>query len=59
MRRETEQATFHPMVSKLAQDMWLHDGGGAPAWRRLSQSSKNKTAERLEMLRKEKEEVGA
>jgi hypothetical protein len=47
------------MVSKLAQDMWLHDGGGAPAWRRLSQSSKNKTAERLEMLRKEKEEVGA
>jgi hypothetical protein len=46
-------------VSKLAQELWSAHEGGGPAWKRLSQANKGKTAERLEMLRKEKEEEEA
>ncbi|KAI8463811.1 MAG: hypothetical protein J3K34DRAFT_135272 [Monoraphidium minutum] len=57
--QELTSATFQPEISRMAQIMWSrHDGGGMPAWQRLSKSgNKSKTAERLEMLRKEKEEA--
>jgi hypothetical protein len=43
-------------VSKLAQELWSAHEGGGPAWKRLSQGSKGRTAERLELLRKEKQD---
>jgi len=55
---ELSSATFQPEISRLAQQLWSRqDGSSVPAWQRLSKARKSKTAERLDMLRKEKEEA--
>lgn len=55
---ELSTATFQPEISRLAQQLWSRaDGGAVPAWQRLSKAKKSKTAERLELLRREKEEA--
>ncbi|GBF97125.1 hypothetical protein Rsub_10136 [Raphidocelis subcapitata] len=55
---ELSTATFQPEISRLAQHLWSRqDGSAVPAWQRLSKVKKSKTAERLEMLRREREEA--
>lgn len=55
---EVAGATFHPEISRLAQNMWSpQECATVPAWQRLSKVKLTKAQERLEMLRREKEEA--
>ncbi|KAF8057295.1 hypothetical protein HT031_006103 [Scenedesmus sp. PABB004] len=55
---EVSGVTFKPEISRLAQHLWSpHDIGSVPAWQRLSKAKMSKAQERLETLRREKEEA--
>lgn len=55
---EVQGVTFHPEISRHAQTIWgPHEVGSVPVWQRLSKVKMTKAQERLEMLRREKEEA--
>eukprot|EP00878_Enallax_costatus_P029279 GHUV01031729.1.p1 GENE.GHUV01031729.1~~GHUV01031729.1.p1 ORF type:complete len:246 (+),score=86.04 GHUV01031729.1:1192-1929(+) len=55
---EVAGVTFHPEISRLAQNLWTpQECASVPAWQRLSKVKMTKAQERLEMLRREKEEA--
>ncbi|KAI8475815.1 MAG: hypothetical protein J3K34DRAFT_478827 [Monoraphidium minutum] len=58
---ELSAATFQPEITRMAKELRLRGKeGSAPAWQRLSKgafAAKSKTAERMEALRKSKEEA--
>lgn len=56
LAREVQGATFHPEIHNFSKSKWTQHDYSQPVWQRLSTNAKKNTAERIESLRKDKED---